>query len=102
MAGEVKNQSRRVANTHRVSTYMSSIENIRIFFGADGVMVPSIWQASTDTVAKLLELGATVDATEKRKQTPLHRACERGRLDVVRYCKHVPLDGPVNTDRATC
>lgn len=48
------------------------------------VSITPTWQASTDTVAKLLELGATVDATEKRKQTPLHRACERGRLDVVR------------------
>lgn len=36
-------------------------------------------------MTKLLAFGATVDATEKRRQTPLHRACERGRLDVVRY-----------------
>lgn len=43
-------------------------------------------------VEKLLTLGATANATEKRGQTPLHRACERGRLDVVRcHEKIVPL-----------
>lgn len=51
----------------------------------DGDLIPPIGQASTDTVAKLLGLGATVDAVEKRRRTPLHHACERGRLDVVRY-----------------
>lgn len=45
----------------------------------------SIIQASVDTVVKLLDLGATVNAVEKRRQTPLHRACERGRTDVVRW-----------------